>query len=75
MKAAKGAEMEAHAAAVLDNKGRPFSGGRIVDAYVRATVVAVLRVLGREDDKREAFWEDGGFSQAHKLANEIEAGR
>jgi hypothetical protein len=45
MQAAKAAEMEAGCAAILDNKGRPFSGGRIADARVRATVVATLLTL------------------------------
>lgn len=41
----------------------------------RAAVVAVLRAIGDEDDKREGFWENGGFPGAHGLAAEIEAGR
>jgi len=66
---ARGAEMEAGVAATLDSKGRPFSGGRIADARVRAAVVATLRVLAAGDSPDRSLWD---LRDLTALADEIE---
>lgn len=72
---ARDAEMEAHADAVLRTAGKLFRGGIIVDAYVRATVVAVLRELSEEAAERE--YRDTELLDSLRLSNladEIERG-
>ncbi len=73
LRSAKDAEREAHVKAVLETTGRPFRGSIIVDASVRATVVAVLRELIPDMNA----YEDAACDYTMRLkrwADEIEGG-
>lgn len=75
MTAAKAAEMQAGVDATLRYKGKPFSAGKIIDARVRAAVVAVLRELAADDYGALCERVDGLYALAvslHELADRIE---